>query len=197
MAFTKEDFKSFPTDGDCIICPSGDYTAIKKIPKNCKFGHNSSFGPNAKFGYGVGFGNHCGFDQYSSFKGNNTFGDHCVFSLTTIFGCGTTFGDGCVFDYNPLFSDNTTFGVSCMFYGLQCKETTTPFIALSGITGSAITIYDTVDGLYIRSCLSVMSVKNFVVHMKAYEQTETPHMFDNVTVLMGLIQLAKLKFDVK
>lgn len=58
--YTIDDLKSFERDRfGYLICPTGDYTAIKEFGDNSKFGRGSEFGEECKFGADTEFGDGC------------------------------------------------------------------------------------------------------------------------------------------
>lgn len=54
-AHTEKDFDTFERHDDYIICPSGDYSQVKKFPERCSFGEGCSFGGRCRFGKGCSF----------------------------------------------------------------------------------------------------------------------------------------------
>lgn len=65
--YTIEDFDKFERVGGYIVCPSGDYTAIKDFPKFCRFGNGCIFGERCSFGAGCSFGAWCSFGEWFEF----------------------------------------------------------------------------------------------------------------------------------
>lgn len=67
--YTLEDLQNFEkTENGFIICPSGDYTAIKEFPCRCSFGKNCSFGECCSFGEDCSFGKRCKCEQNYEFE---------------------------------------------------------------------------------------------------------------------------------
>lgn len=84
--YTNEDLKTFERDKQgWLICPSGDYTAIKEFPEKCSFemrcsfGAWSRFGEYCRFGESCIFGERCRFGEYCRFGGYCSFGEMCRF----------------------------------------------------------------------------------------------------------------------
>lgn len=63
-----EDFDKFERVGRYIVCPSGDYTAIKEFPNFCSFGEWCSFGKGCSFGEWCSFGERCSFGEWCSYE---------------------------------------------------------------------------------------------------------------------------------
>lgn len=61
--YTIEDFDKFERVGGYIVCPSGDYTAIKDFPNFCSFGAGCSFGNVCSFGERCIFGSGCSYEN--------------------------------------------------------------------------------------------------------------------------------------
>ena len=95
--YTIEDFDKFERVGRCIVCPSGDYTAIKEFPNFCSFGSGCRFGAGCIFGAGCRFGAWCDFGSGCSFGNGCSFGAVCRFDAGCIFGAGCSFGERCRF----------------------------------------------------------------------------------------------------
>ena len=66
--YTIEDFDKFERVGGYIVCPSGDYTAIKDFPEFCSFGERCIFGERCSFGAGCSFGAWCSFGAGCSYE---------------------------------------------------------------------------------------------------------------------------------
>ena len=78
--YTKKDLETFERDENgWLICPSGDYTAIRVFPAKCSFGAFSRFGEGCTFGNGHIFGEGCIFGAWSSFGQECSFGEGCSF----------------------------------------------------------------------------------------------------------------------
>ena len=132
--FTKEEFELLPLRGVIRLCPTGDYTDVKKFGDCCLFGPNSEFGSNSDFG------------SRSEFGPNSEFGSYCEFSSNSVF------GPDCEFGSNSDFGSRCTFGNNCRFEGFASREDY-PFLALAGAGSCNRTTYffNTVSGIKVRS----------------------------------------------
>ena len=116
--YTIDDLKNFERNSNgYLICPTGDYMAIKKFPNRCYFPYggefeNTTFGDGCRFGAKSTFGDYCGFGDNCKFE-NTTFGDGCRFGINCEF-VDCIFGNNCIFGYGCEF-ENTTFGYNCKF----------------------------------------------------------------------------------
>ena len=114
--YTLEDLENFEIDeySGYKICPTGDYTGIRRFPgccifgRQCSFGEWSSFGEQCSFGRWSRFGEECSFGRLCSFGEWSRFGDRCIFGRLCNFGEQCRFGERC------------SFGERCRFGG-QCK----------------------------------------------------------------------------
>lgn len=66
--YSLNDFNSFEHSNGYIICPSGDYSSIKKFPEKCSFGAGCSFGERCSFGAVCIFGERCSFGEWCSYE---------------------------------------------------------------------------------------------------------------------------------
>lgn len=122
-----EDLETFETD-ECgyLICPTGDYSQIKRFGKrcdfggSCKFGESCSFGDGCNFGISCSFGDGCSFDDCCNFHGFCQFGESCRFGENCSFGKRCNFGKLCSFCGVCQFGYNCNFGMSCNF-GVRCS----------------------------------------------------------------------------
>ena len=121
--YTIEDLKTFERDENGrLICPSGDYSQIKKFGEKCSFGDGSVFGDWSVFGVGSVFGKWC------------DFGLNCSFSAGCIFGAGCNFGAGCDFGNGSAFGEGSSFSVGC-YFGQGCRfENNVKFESMSETT---------------------------------------------------------------
>ena len=99
--YTEKDLETFERDENgFLICPSGDYTAIRLFFVKCFFGNKCSFGwrsifrDECIFGENCRFDKNCKFDMKCSFGAGCSFGDECRF-VGCSFGAGCSFGDEC------------------------------------------------------------------------------------------------------
>lgn len=126
--YTNEDLKTFErNEWGWLICPSGDYTAIKKFPVRCKFGGESifsnwsrfgkecRFGSWCTFGYRCSFGEKCRFDNRCKFGFCSRFGERCSFGAWSSFGRECNFGVWCSFGEWCGFCERCNFGERCVF----------------------------------------------------------------------------------
>ena len=138
--YTEKDLEVFERDeGGWLICPSGDYTAIRTFPEKCSFGAWSGFGKGCRFGKWCSFGKGCRFDAESNFGEWCRFGYGCSFGAKSCFGEWCGFGEWCIFGYGCRFGERCSFGERCRFgerciFGLGCSH--------EGLTNS---IYVAVD----------------------------------------------------
>lgn len=112
--YTIENFDKFERVGGYIVCPSGDYTAIKDFLNFCSFGERCIFGERCSFGAGCIFGAGC------RFGARCIFGKRCIFAAACIFGELCSFGAGCSFAAWCSFGERCSFGAGCRF-GERCS----------------------------------------------------------------------------
>ena len=61
--YTQEEFNALPVNEYGVkICPTGDYSQIRKFSNSCSFGKGCSFGEWCRFGEGCRFGEWCRFE---------------------------------------------------------------------------------------------------------------------------------------
>ena len=125
--YTIDDLQTFERDErGHLICPSGDYTAIKEFGDYYKFGKNSKFGNFSDFGRGSKFGDNCSFGVFCEFGKLSKFGEFCEFSdnctvgNNSEFGFWCNFGDNCEIGDDCEFWGGSKFGNSCEF-GSRCN----------------------------------------------------------------------------
>lgn len=88
--YTGKELEAFERDEHgWLICPTGDYTAIKTFPGKCRFGEYCSFGEGCSFGAWSSFGEGCSFGERCRFGEKCSFGERCSF------GEKCSFGEGC------------------------------------------------------------------------------------------------------
>lgn len=177
--YREKDLEKFERDYlGRIICPSGDYTAIKYFKeccifdKGCYFNHYTLFAAGSVFEKSCYFGNSCCFKQGCSFGSECMFGNYCIFykecSFDTrcVFGNNNYFRNNCTYKNNCNFGnwcnfgDNTVFGKECQFgnlctYGKDCSHeglTDSLYIAIKGIGFWEDTIYffKAKEGFFVR-----------------------------------------------
>ena len=68
---TQEEFEGFEVIGGIKICPTGDYSLIKKINEQCSFAEYCSF---PKY---CSFAEHCSFAKLCSFAEQCSFAEYC------------------------------------------------------------------------------------------------------------------------
>lgn len=84
--FTQQEVDSFPrNEVGFIICPTGDYSDIKKFCEGCSFSDGCSFSRGCSFSEGCSFRERCSFSK------------RCSFGMWCSFGEGCSFRDGCSF----------------------------------------------------------------------------------------------------
>ena len=77
--YTIEDLETFERDEiGRLICPSGDYSAIRSFGEWCSFGERCSFGESCSFGKWCSFGKCCSFGESCSFGKWCSFGESCL-----------------------------------------------------------------------------------------------------------------------
>lgn len=119
--YTEKDLEAFERDEQgWLICPSGDYTAIRTFPGKCTFGAFS------RFGEGSNFGEKCSFSCGCSFGAESRFGEKCSFSYACRFGAEICFGDQCTFGKECSFGERCAFGEGGRFgawssFGEWCR----------------------------------------------------------------------------
>lgn len=119
--YTIEDLKSFDrNDIGFLMCPSGDYTQIKKFDNNCWFGPASKFSDNCIFGEWCGFFQECSFGDMCEFSNCCIFDELCDFGKKCSFGDDCSFGDSCRFDKECDFGKTCRFKKKCEF-GESCS----------------------------------------------------------------------------
>lgn len=78
--FILSDFSNFERDEDgYILCPYGDYTAIKYFRDRHTFSAGCRFGIDCRFGLDTQFGECCNFGAGCTFGLNCSFGEWCNF----------------------------------------------------------------------------------------------------------------------
>ena len=102
-----------------LICPSGDYTAIRTFPEKCIFGKRCNFRRRSNFGVMCSFGDGCTFGEMCNFDAWNSFGDWCNFSAGCNFGAWSSFGKRNIFS-GAMFGACSSFGKWCNF-GERCN----------------------------------------------------------------------------
>lgn len=76
--YTEKDLGTFErNEWGWLICPSGDYTAIRTFPEKCIFGKGCNFGRRSNFGVMCGFGDGCTFGEMCIFGELSRFGEKC------------------------------------------------------------------------------------------------------------------------
>ena len=131
--YTEKDLEAFERDEQgWLICPSGNYTAIRVFPAKCSFdswctfGAWSNFGDICNFGENCNFGEDCSFGMGSSFGVGSSFGRGSIFDQESNFGAGSNFGkrsafdNGCSFGAWSSFGERSTFGEGSSF-GVCCS----------------------------------------------------------------------------
>ena len=94
--YTKKDLETFERDEyGWLICPSGNYTAIRVFPAKCSFGEWCTFGKGCSFGEWCTFGEGCSFGEWCNFGKGCRFGEGGRFGAWSSFGEWCTFGEGC------------------------------------------------------------------------------------------------------
>lgn len=149
--YTNEDLKTFErNERGWLICPSGDYTAIKVFPANCLFGDGCGFEDECTFGKGCSFGENCSFGEGSDFGAWSSFGERssfgawcdfdegCYFDKVNNFGEWSSFGEGCVFGDECIFGERCTFSERCSF-GENCSH--------EGLTNSIYVAIDRIGSM--------------------------------------------------
>lgn len=135
--YREKDLKNFERDYlGRIICPSGDYTAIKYFKeccifdKDCYFNHytlfaagsvfekSCYFGNSCCFGAECIFGSECVFSNYCTFSDDSVFCDHCIFGVGCALGKYCRFGKRCRFEWACSFGERCSFGSRCSHEGL-------------------------------------------------------------------------------
>lgn len=67
--YTIEDLETFERDEiGRLICPSGDYSAIRSFGEWCSFGERCSFGESCSFGKWCSFGESCLLENHHHFE---------------------------------------------------------------------------------------------------------------------------------
>lgn len=85
--YTKKDLETFERDKyGWLICPVGDYTAVKAFPEKCSFDRGCRFGAWCSFGEYCRFGECCIFGENCRFGKNCKFGGYCSFGEWCKFG---------------------------------------------------------------------------------------------------------------
>jgi hypothetical protein len=77
--YTQAEFDTLPVIDGLKHCPTGDYTAIKVFPAQCRFGGSCSFGGSCRFGELCRFGESCSFGGSCRFGELCRFGESCRF----------------------------------------------------------------------------------------------------------------------
>lgn len=182
--YTIDDLKSFERDErGYLICPTGDYTAIKEFDKYYKFGKNSEFGNFCEFGRGAEFGDFCKFGVFCEFSKLSKFGEFCEFGDNCIFGDDCEigffckFGKNCIFGAGCEFLGGSKFGNFCEF-GRRCNleghffenlETPAVKVVKIGYIGrrnDSTYFFQTAQGIYVRCGCFFGSLKEFEAQVK-------------------------------
>ena len=125
--YTKKDLETFErNEQGWLICPSGDYTAIKGFPGKCTFGSWSKFGDGCNFGQWCNLGDDCSVGSWCKFGLWNSFGRGCIFGEKCNFGERCYFGQECNFGLWCIFGEKCIFGDGCKFgdgskFGERCR----------------------------------------------------------------------------
>lgn len=118
--YTEKDLETFErNERGWLICPSGDYTAIRTFPEKCIFGKRCNFRRRSNFGVMCSFGDGCTFGEMCNFDAWNGFGDWCNFSAGCNFGAWSSFGKRNIFS-GAMFGACSSFGKWCNF-GEKCN----------------------------------------------------------------------------
>lgn len=135
--YTEKDLGTFERDEyGWLICPSGDYTAIKMFPRKCSFGAWCRFGQGCRFSAWCSFGGWCSFGKECRFGGWCRFGQVGSFDERCRFGQGCSFGAWCNFGGWCSFGHECSFGEGCSF-GARCSH--------EGLTNSIYVAIDRID----------------------------------------------------
>lgn len=112
--YTVQDLESFERD-ECgyLICPSGDYTQIKRFDMNCSFEEHSTFGEYSTFDMNCSFGERSTFGECCRFEDCCSFGEWCIFAEHCSFGRKCSFGEWCSFGKGSGFGERCSFGEGC------------------------------------------------------------------------------------
>ena len=160
--YTEKDFETFERDENGrLICPSGDYTAIRTFPERCSFGAGSTFGQGCDFGRWsrfeeeCSFGERCVFSEGCSFGWFCSFGEMCVFGKRSNFGDVCSFGEGSCFGGGCIFGEQSSFGEYCCF-GPNCSHeglTNSIYIAIDriGIELRKTYFFKAEEGYFVRA----------------------------------------------
>lgn len=118
--YNEKDLENFErNEWGWLICPSGDYTAIRTFPEKCIFGKRCNFRRRSNFGVMCSFGDGCTFGEMCNFDAWNSFGDWCNFSAGCNFGAWSSFGKRNIFS-GAMFGACSSFGKWCNF-GERCN----------------------------------------------------------------------------
>ena len=114
--FTQEEFDNLEVN-ECgfRLCPTGDYSEIKKFGHACFFADDCTFGNDCTFGILCTFGNRCTFGGRCDFDGRCGFGSCCKFVSCCKFDKCCEFGERCKFDKCCDFGECCKFGNDCIF----------------------------------------------------------------------------------
>ena len=153
--YSQEEFNNFEIVNNIKQCPSGNYKQIKIFGKMCSFGEWCSFGEGCSFGERCSFGEGCSFGKICSFGKMCSFGEWCSFGERCSFGEGCSFGKRC------------SFGEGCSFENLKF-DTHNYFIRINNIGSrrDGCYIFNSIDGLYIRSGCWFGSEAEFIERLK-------------------------------
>lgn len=162
MKYTEKDFKTFERDEwGRLICPSGDYTAIRTFPEKCSFGAGSTFGQGSDFGRWSRFEEECSFGERCVFSEGCSFGWFCSFGEMCVFGKRSNFGDVCSFGEGSCFGGGCIFGKQCSFgeyccFGHNCNHeglTNSIYIAIDriGIELRKTYFFKAEEGYFVRA----------------------------------------------
>ena len=92
--YTQEEFNALPVDEYGVkICPTGDYSQIRKFSNSYSFGKWCIFGNSCRFGMWCRFGEGCSFGMWCRFGKWCRFGEGCRFGNSCRFGEGCRFGE--------------------------------------------------------------------------------------------------------
>ena len=157
--YTIDDLKNFERNSNgYLICPTGDYMAIKKFPNRCYFPYggefeNTTFGDGCRFGAKSTFGDYCGF------------GDNCKFGVFCMFGAKSTFGEFCMFGEHCRFGDNCNIK-NQFLEGLEIPTTKVVKIDYIGSRNDSTYFFQTEQGIYVRCGCFFGVLKEFEAQVK-------------------------------
>lgn len=144
--YTEKDLESFERNeyGD-LICPTGDYTAIKAFSERCSFDVGCSFSDRCSFGELCSFNVGCSFGERCGFSDNCSFGKLCSFDRGCRFGVWCSFGEYCRFGESCIFGERCRFGEYCRFGGYCSFGELCRFGELCSHEGLTNSIYVAID----------------------------------------------------